>query len=65
MGRMKLFAAIWFDTDNYTYNCDHVLGIYSSRAKADERCLMDSQSEKRELKDYHVNEFTVDEDWKG
>ncbi len=60
---MKLYAAVWYDTDGFTYGCDTVLGVYSTRALADARCLLHSEETKQSLDNYESREFEVDSDW--
>lgn len=61
---IQLWVAIYHDTDGFTYDADIVLGVYSERSKADERCLKDSAIYSwRKLDEYRVDEHRLNEDW--
>jgi hypothetical protein len=61
---IRFWAAIYHETDGFTYEVDIVLGIYSERSKADERCLTDLIGKAaRKIDDYRVEEHVLDEDW--
>jgi hypothetical protein len=61
---VKLYAAIYYDTDGFTYSCDTVLGVYDERSKADERCLEWAKKHRRDdLSDFRVDEFELNTAW--
>lgn len=60
---MTLYAAMYYDTDGFTYGCENTLGIYDSRAKADERLLQWCEEHKRDLDQAHVDERQLNEAW--
>jgi hypothetical protein len=62
---MKLYAAIWYDTDGFTYGCNHCLGVFSTRTLADDYLLRYCEVEKNyaKLEDCHVDEVELDKEW--
>lgn len=49
---MKFWFAVLNDTDGYTYSCEILLGMYETKAEADERCLKWCEEHKRNLEDF-------------
>lgn len=68
---MKLHAAIFNDTDGYTYNSEIVLGIFATPGEADEYMLKMAELNTDyngphgtgNLENYHRRDFEVGEPW--
>jgi hypothetical protein len=61
---MILFAAIYHDGDDCSWNADYVLGIFQSRPMADEAILKDLEAnEDRDLLLYETKQIELDELW--
>jgi hypothetical protein len=61
-----LYAAIYNDSDGYTYSCQVMLGVFSERSLADGCILEEVKSKKyssRKLEDYEVIAFQLDVTW--
>ena len=61
-----MYAAIYHDSDGYTYWCDVVLGVFNERSKADDFILREVESKQygwRKLEDYEVREFEINIPW--
>lgn len=60
---MELWAAVYYNTDNYTYGFDTVIGIYDAREKADERNLKYAEKHGCDLRQFSSRPITLNEDW--
>lgn len=59
-----LWAAIWNQTDGYTYSSEDVLGIYSTQGLAEARCSLHAKENRNlEINEYETREVIVDQDW--
>lgn len=63
---MELFAAIYHDSNDCSWNADYVLGIFQSRALADEAILKDFEQNENEgflMDRYENKQIELDALW--
>ncbi len=62
---MTVWVTKYYETDGYTYGCDVILGIFSTRSNADEIALRWAEKSRMLLENIEVVEIELDAPWEG